>query len=913
MINVQNISSKLAIMPDEALRQFAAMHKEDPYTFSLAMFESNRRKQVRSQPPPQMDQTKVVDKELADMRKELPENLGIARLPVDMNMASGGIVAFDDGGMTHYDKGGNVKSAGSDPKLAYRQYAITQANKMGLDPALVDSIFQIESKYNPNAVSPKGAVGIGQLMPETSEARNLDRKDRTDPYRNIDVSLQEMKSLQAKYKNDTNKIAAAYNWGQGNLDKHLQQNDGTINTSKLPKETQSYLKQLTDLIPLSSANAEVMPQAQATKPAAPASTEADRSVTGQLKSIGQGIAGIPSAIGNVVAPEGAGGYAPGTRNFFERAADVVGIPEEFQREFSGGLNAVGGAFPNTPLVLPKAAVGVSRAAQAARAAEVAEADLKATQAEAKIANLRLPPQVPKAQGIEALSEEERVRRGLGATTPVVPAKPLPDVNAVANMSEAERLKRGLSPRGPVYPLGPDAIKMQQELLARRGQVGNIGAKAPSGIEALTTPQVAPTKFPLGKEALEMNQKLKAAKDALALRNLRADEQAAEAARKAATATANASKAAEAVEMAKAAKAANVVNKVIEPANQAIKTVREVQAVRNADAAADQITFPSETKPDAVTPPYRPNETQELLKKYPAPTSVKPSEGSDVKPVGPSKVENPLEKIEDLNKGVGRRDAGGDLSPKAKTAIADAAKDAVPKTEDNSGWSKDDWVQFGLALMAGKSSNALTNVGEAGLSLLASKQARDLKNRELDLYKQVHMEKPGEREKAVQKLMDANPSLTYEQALARYAELTTATGEREKAVKQIMDERKVPYSKALEIYIDTIESPYKMEAIRQRAEASAARTALGEARLGETENEKNERLAFDRLTKFYAAKKDLNLEYPSALRTGSSASAKARQAEYEEALRELQIAFKQVPAKAAPAASGPLVKVTGVKP
>lgn len=908
MINVQNISSKLAIMPDEALKQFAAMHKEDPYTFSLAMFESNRRKQVRSQPPPQMDQTKVVDKELADMgiRKELPENLGIARLPVDMNMASGGIVAFDDGGMTHYAKGGD---AGSDPKLAYRQYAITQANKMGLDPALVDTIFQIESQYNPNAVSPKGAVGIGQLMPETSEARNLDRKDRKDPYKNIDASLQEMKSLQTKYNNDTSKIAAAYNWGQGNLDNHLKNNDGTINTSKLPKETQSYLKKLTDLIPLSSANAETVTPTQPAQPAPP--QEADRSVTGQLKSIGQGIAGIPSAIGNVIAPEGAGGYTPGTRNFFERSADVVGIPEGFQREFSNTLNALGGF--SGPAQIPAKVGKLSAAAQAAREADDAAAALKATQAEAKVANLRLPPAVPKAQGIEALSEEERVRRGLGATTPVVPAKPLPNVNDIANMSEAERLKLGFTPRGKIYPLGPDAIKMQQELLARRGQVGNIGAKAPSGIEALTTSKAAPTKFPLSQESLEMSQKLKAARDAQALRNLRADEQAAEAARKAVTEVADASKAAEGVEMANAAKAANVVNKVIVPANQAIKTAREVQATRNLDTAVDQIQFPSETKTDAVTPPYRPNETRELLKKYPAPTSVKPPEGGEVKPTNVVNPPSPLEKIEDLNKGVGRRDAGGNLSPKAETAIATAAKDAVPKTEENSSWSKDDWVQFGLALMAGKSSNALTNVGEAGLSLLASKQARELKNRELDLYKQVHMEKPGEREKAIQKLMDANPSLTYEQALARYAELTTATGEREKAVKQIMDERKVPYSKALEIYTDTIESPYKMAAVLQRAEAASSRNALGEAKLGESSSEAAARISKDNLKNFYIAKKDLDERYPSVLRSGSSDKSKARQAAYEAELLELRAAFDQAPSKVAPALPGPPVKVLGVKP
>ena len=911
MINVQNISSKLAIMPDEALKQFAAMHKEDPYTFSLAMFESNRRKQVRSQPPPQMDQTKVVDKELADMgiRKELPENLGIARLPVDMNMASGGIVAFDDGGMTHYSKGGN---AGSDPKLAYRQYAITQANKMGLNPALVDTIFQIESNYNPNAVSPKGAVGIGQLMPETSEARNLDRKDRKDPYRNIDASLQEMKSLQTKYNNDTSKIAAAYNWGQGNLDNHLKNNDGTINTSKLPKETQSYLKKLTDLIPLSSANAETVTPAQPAQPAPP--QEVDRSFTGQLRSLGQGITGI-------VAPEGAGGHTPGTRNFFERAADQamapipdvvfepVGGRENLQRNVSNTLNALGGW--SGPAQIPAKVGKLSAAAQAAREAEDAAAALKATQAEAKVASIRLPPAVPKAQGIEALSEEERVRRGLGTPTPVVPAKPMPDVNT---LSEAERLKRGLSPRGPVYPLGPDALKMQQELAARRGQVGNIGAKGPTGIEALTTSKVAPKKFPLSQESLEMSQKLKASRDAQALRNLRADEQAAEAARKAATGTANASKAAESVEMAKAAKAASAVNKVIGSANQAIKTAREVQAARTLDTVADQIQLPSETKTDTVTPPYRPNETQELLKKYPAPTSVKPPEGGGVKPENVvSPLPSPLEKIEDLNKGVGRRDAGGNLSPKAETAIATAAKDAVPKTEENSSWSRDDWVQFGLALMAGKSSNALTNVGEAGLSLLASKQARELKNRELDLYKQVHMEKPGEREKAVQKLMDANPSLTYEQALARYAELTTAMGEREKAIKQIMDERKVPYSKALEIYTDTIEPPSRMAGVEARLAGILAGQTNTQARINESASEAAARIARDNLRDFYAAKKSLDTDYPLALRTGSSASAKARQAAYEQELNELRSVHGQAPSKVAPAASGPLVKVTGVKP
>ena len=75
MINVQNISSKLASLPDQALKQYAEMHKEDPYVFSLALSESNRRKQMRSQGQQAMPQPKVVDKELEDMVVDITKNV----------------------------------------------------------------------------------------------------------------------------------------------------------------------------------------------------------------------------------------------------------------------------------------------------------------------------------------------------------------------------------------------------------------------------------------------------------------------------------------------------------------------------------------------------------------------------------------------------------------------------------------------------------------------------------------------------------------------------------------------------------------------------------------------------------------------------------------------------------------------
>lgn len=730
MINVQNISAKLASLPDQALKQYAEMHKDDPYVFSLALSESNRRKELRMQAQQAMPQPKVVDKELADMdiRKALPEDLGIARLPVDMNMASGGIVAFSDGGTAHYDKGGNIQSAGSDSKLAYRQYALSQAQKMGLDPALVDSIFQIESGYDPEAVSPKGAVGIGQLMPKTAAGRNV--KDATDPYQNIDASLQELKSLQGKYNNDNTKIAAAYNWGQGNLDKHLNRNDGEINPSNLPKETKNYIKKITDLIPLSSANA-----AQPTTVAAPAPTQnADRSISGQLGNIGQGITGIARAAGNVIAPEGAAGYAPGTRNFFERAADQLGIEDEYQRNISNTLNALPGV---NVLRMPSAVGKLSAAAQAAREAEIAAATAKAEAAAGKVANLRLPAPAAGEQGIAAI------------------------------------------PRSP------------------------------------TAPPVAPRQtFPLSPESVAMNEKMQTARQAQQLRNLEADKAAAEAARKGVTTAQEAAKASEATEMANAARAANMANKIISPANKTLSTARNIQSAR----VGSDVSMPS------------------------------PVAGSDQQlptgQLGPAVYEtqkSPYTYIPEEYK---------PQNKKEEKQIVDAAKEALPKTEDTDGWSKNDWLQFGLAMMAGQSPNALANVGAAGLAVLSAKAEKAREQNKLDLYKSVHAEKPGQSIQIAERLMAADPSLSFEQALEKGAYLIGGSTK----------------------------------------EALAATKAEG--------------VKATNLKNFNAAKAELDKKYPPVLISGSSPTAQSMRQRYEadlQALREehnIPAAIPVAPAAAA---------------
>ena len=101
-LNVEQITSRLAQMPDAMLQKYAAMNKNDPYIVALAVSESNRRKQMRQAAQAQQGmqpQPKVVDSAVQGMAAPMPEDMGIARLPAgDMSFADGGIVAFADGG-----------------------------------------------------------------------------------------------------------------------------------------------------------------------------------------------------------------------------------------------------------------------------------------------------------------------------------------------------------------------------------------------------------------------------------------------------------------------------------------------------------------------------------------------------------------------------------------------------------------------------------------------------------------------------------------------------------------------------------------------------------------------------------------------------------------------------------------------
>ena len=111
------------------------------------------------------------------------------------------------------------------------------APEYGIYPRLAMAVIRAESNFNPGAVSPKNAQGLMQLIPETAERFNV--KKPFDPEQNIRGGLAYLRWLLAYFKGDIALVAAAYNAGEGAVNRH----------AGIPPyaETQGYVKRIREI------------------------------------------------------------------------------------------------------------------------------------------------------------------------------------------------------------------------------------------------------------------------------------------------------------------------------------------------------------------------------------------------------------------------------------------------------------------------------------------------------------------------------------------------------------------------------------------------------------------------------------------------------------------------------------------
>jgi soluble lytic murein transglycosylase-like protein len=137
---------------------------------------------------------------------------------VFLALAGGGEIGLPRSAVRGFVPDEVVEEVSAPERGDLRALAARVAHRHGLDPDLVLAVVGVESAFRPEAVSPKGAQGLMQLMPETSAALGV--PDALDPAANLDAGVRHLGALLTLYGGDVARALAAYNAGESAVARH---------------------------------------------------------------------------------------------------------------------------------------------------------------------------------------------------------------------------------------------------------------------------------------------------------------------------------------------------------------------------------------------------------------------------------------------------------------------------------------------------------------------------------------------------------------------------------------------------------------------------------------------------------------------------------------------------------------------
>lgn len=131
-----------------------------------------------------------------------------------------------------------TRFAAAERSRVYDDLIVEHARMNSVRADLVRAVVQVESAFNPRARSPKGAMGLMQLMPATAQQFSVNNP--YDPIQNVRAGVAYLRQLLDRYRDNEELALAAYNAGPGAVDKHGQ---------SIPpyRETQSYVAQINQM------------------------------------------------------------------------------------------------------------------------------------------------------------------------------------------------------------------------------------------------------------------------------------------------------------------------------------------------------------------------------------------------------------------------------------------------------------------------------------------------------------------------------------------------------------------------------------------------------------------------------------------------------------------------------------------